>query len=46
MNDENPILVLFESLLKTDAEKRILELIINEKSKEEIIEDFLKIKEK
>lgn len=40
MNDDNPLLTLFEELLKDKEEKQLIEAIIKEKSKEEIIEQF------
>jgi len=42
MSDDNPLLTLFEKLLKNKDEKKVMELIISEKSKEEILEALLK----
>ena len=42
MNDDNPILTLFEALLKDEEEKKLIDSIIQEKNKEEIIELFLR----
>ena len=42
MNEDNPILILFENLLDNKEEINLMKLIIQEKSNEEIIELLLK----
>lgn len=38
MEEDNPLIVLFDKLLKNEEEKKIMELIIKEKTKEEIVD--------
>lgn len=43
-NDNNPIWILFDSIIQDETEKRIMKLIIDGKTSKEIIEQLLDVK--
>lgn len=42
--DNNPILILFDSIIQDETEKRIMKLIIDGKTSKEIVEVLLDVK--